>query len=434
MQIETTEIAVRGKGSVEATLKYSRHGPILYEDRQNRLAYGMRAAWLDIGATPYLASLRMDQATTWEEFREACPYSGLPGENMVWADKAGNIGWQSVGLAPVRFGWDGSLPVPGNGDYEWNGYIPITSMPHIENPEEGWYGTTNNHNIPEGYPNVFSNAYRDPARIFRLREVMNATSEHTVEDSMTLQYDKKSMTAESLAPLFQGLRVRGKLGEANLELTNWDYDMDRDSVAAAIYDQWELAMLSDLKKRVVPADNLDSEPAISKVKMLEWLLNPSEFVFGRKPEKSRDKAIIASLDLAVNKLEEMIGPDMHEWSLGKIHRADVIHPLSHLVGPELKAKINVAPLPRGGANNTLNVNWGNDRQLAGASFRIIVDTSDWDLARGTNSPGQSGNPDSPHYADLFKGWNEGDYFEVLYSRDRISAVASHVTHLLPGRK
>lgn len=164
MVVEQDTVNVRGKGADTITLKYSVHGPVLMEDQENHIAYGLKAAWLDIGATPYLASLRMDQATTWEEFRDACSFSGLPGENMVWADKTGTIGWQSVGLSPVRFGWDGSLPVPGDGTYEWQGYIPIKSMPHLSNPKSGWYGTANHNNVPAGYPNVFSDFYSDPAR------------------------------------------------------------------------------------------------------------------------------------------------------------------------------------------------------------------------------------------------------------------------------
>ena len=86
--------------------------------REKNLAYAVRPAWMEIGGAPYLASLRMDQATNWEEFREACTYSHTPSENMVWADREGNIGWQAVGIAPVRRNWSGLVPVPGAGRSE----------------------------------------------------------------------------------------------------------------------------------------------------------------------------------------------------------------------------------------------------------------------------------------------------------------------------
>ncbi len=432
MVLEQDIVKVRGKADEKITSKYSLHGPVIYEDHENNLAYGLKAAWLDIGATPYLASLRMDQATTWEEFRQACSFSGLPGENMVWADKSGTIGWQSVGLSPVRFGWSGTLPVPGNGEYEWNGYIPIKSMPHISNPKEGWYGTANNHNVPDGYPNLFSDFYSDPARIYRLQEVLNASKDHTIEDSMALQYDTKSMNGEKITPYILKLKVPRNLRTAQALLENWDHKMDPDSAAAALYDKWELAMLDSLNGLVMQSDYPVSLPAISRMKLLQWVQNPPEFVFGENPVNSRNKLMAESLQIAVDVLKLEIGEDMKDWAYGKIHYAQIIHPLNHLLDGDLKEKATIAPLPRGGASNTLNANQGNGRQTSGASFRMIVDTSDWDGAMATNSPGQSADPRSPHYADLFEGWNKGNYFPLYYSKEKINQVAGKVTNLVPN--
>jgi hypothetical protein len=105
-------IAVKGEQPERVTLKYTRHGPVIFEDRTARRAYALRAAWLEPGGAPYLASLRMNQARTWEEFREACRYNHMPAENMVWADRTGTIGWQAAGIQPLRRNWSGLLPVP----------------------------------------------------------------------------------------------------------------------------------------------------------------------------------------------------------------------------------------------------------------------------------------------------------------------------------
>ena len=99
MTVRTETIEVKGAADHQATLKYTRHGPVVYEDTENNKAYALRAAWLEIGNSPYLASLRMDQAQTWEEFVEACNYSGIPAENMIWGDVDGNIGYQAVGVS-----------------------------------------------------------------------------------------------------------------------------------------------------------------------------------------------------------------------------------------------------------------------------------------------------------------------------------------------
>ena len=130
-------------------MNYSIHGPVTYINKKKSVAFGVRCAWLEVGGSPYLASLRMDQAKTWEEFREACNYSNIPGENMIWADKNGNIGWQSVGIAPIRRNFSGLVPVPGDGSYEWDGYLPIIEKPHVKNPDNGFFSTANQNLIPK---------------------------------------------------------------------------------------------------------------------------------------------------------------------------------------------------------------------------------------------------------------------------------------------
>ncbi|MGE3188568.1 MAG: penicillin acylase family protein, partial [Vicinamibacterales bacterium] len=100
MRVETDTIPVKGAAPETVSLKYTRHGPVIYEDPARHKAYALRAAWMETGGAPYLASLRMNQARTWEEFREACGFSRMPAENMIWADRRGTIGWQAAGIQP----------------------------------------------------------------------------------------------------------------------------------------------------------------------------------------------------------------------------------------------------------------------------------------------------------------------------------------------
>ncbi|WP_296700617.1 penicillin acylase family protein, partial [Algoriphagus sp.] len=151
MEIITETFKVKDKEDVTVDLFYTRHGPVTLVDSINNKAYAVRCAWLEPGGSPYLASLRMDQAKTWEEFREACNYSHIPGENMIWADKNGNIGWQSVGIAPIRKNFSGMVPVPGDGRYEWDGYLPIIQKPNTVNPKEGFFASANQNIVPEDY-------------------------------------------------------------------------------------------------------------------------------------------------------------------------------------------------------------------------------------------------------------------------------------------
>lgn len=145
----TESIPVEGSDSVEVTLRYTRHGPVTHIDSLNLKAYAVKGAWMEIGGAPYLASLRMDQAKNWEEFRKACSYSHIPGENMRWADKHGDIGWQVAGIGPVLENFSGLIPIPGDGRYEWSGYLPIRERPHVLNPKEGYVVTANEHVTPD---------------------------------------------------------------------------------------------------------------------------------------------------------------------------------------------------------------------------------------------------------------------------------------------
>ena len=123
MRVLRESIPIKGETPETVELKYTRHGPVLYEDREHHKAYALRAGWMEIGSAPYLASLRMDEARSWEEFVEACSFSRIPAENMVWGDVDKNIGYQAVAIAPIRSNWSGLVPVPGDGRFEWGGFF-----------------------------------------------------------------------------------------------------------------------------------------------------------------------------------------------------------------------------------------------------------------------------------------------------------------------
>ncbi|MCK5705829.1 MAG: penicillin acylase family protein, partial [Cyclobacteriaceae bacterium] len=183
MKIIKEAIPVKGEEPTVVELRYSRHGPITFIDSVNLKAYAVRCAWLEPGGAPYLASLRMDQATSWDEFRAACSFSNIPGENMVWAGKDGTIGWQAVGIAPIRSNFSGLVPVPGDGRFEWEGYLPILDKPHKVNPEYGFIATANQNVTEEDYQhwNAIGFTWSDPFRGARVNEVLATEGLLTME-------------------------------------------------------------------------------------------------------------------------------------------------------------------------------------------------------------------------------------------------------------
>jgi penicillin amidase len=431
MTVITEEIPVKGRDSYTATLKYTRHGPVVFEDRDRNLAYAVRAAWMEIGGAPYLASLRMDQATTWEEFREACSYSNIPGENMVWAGRDGTIGWQSVGIAPVRRDWSGLVPVPGDGRYEWDGYLPIIAKPHVVDPPEGYFATANNDLIPRDYEfmNAVGFSWSDPYRWLRIVEVLGGGTRFSMADMMRLQTDELSIPARQLVPLLDDLQASGRLEEVRQRLLGWDFVLDKRSVEAAIYTEWEAQLRRFVRDALVPSGQSMN---LSLQKVIETIVVPPGSL-GDDPMAARDHLLLSSLDAALDALDDELGADMRAWQYGQPenHHAYLRHPLGNAVDAETRAMLEVGPAPRGGYGSTVNQTGNGDNQTSGASFRIIVDTGDWDRAVGMNTPGQSGDVRSPFYRNLFQRWANDEFHPVFYSRGRIEEATAVRFELSP---
>ena len=434
MTVRTETIAIEDEAPVTVDVKYTRHGPVLYEDPERHTAYALRAAWLEIGAAPYLASLRMDQAQTWEEFREACSYSRTPAENMVWADVDGNIGWQAVGVPPLRKNFSGLIPVPGDGRYEWDGFLPGKALPHVINPDKGFWATANNNLVPPGYPHRHALAWNwtDPYRAARAEELLASGRRHSVGDMMRTQHDELSIPARTLLPLLDSIEPDDDLVEVMFVLRDWDHVLDRRSIGAGIYVAWERRLRQNVWAASVPSEARAFIRSVPMSKMIDWLMAP-DGRFGDDPVADRDALLVRSLREALTDLTEKLGPDRSQWHYGQAayKHAVIRHSMSGAVSEPTRARLDVGPLPRGGNSYTLNNTSGGDNQSSGASFRIVADTSNWDNSVGTNNPGQSGNPDSPHYRDLFELWARGKYFPVFYSREKIESVVERVDRLEP---
>jgi penicillin G amidase len=422
-------IPIKGAAPASVTLHYTRHGPVVYEDSLHHVAYAVRAAWLEPGGSPYLASLRMDQAKTWDEFRAACDSSNIPGENMIWADKQGNIGWQSVGIAPIRPNWSGLVAVPGDGRYEWAGFLPISEKPHSFNPPEGFIATANNDLIPRGYShmNAVGYAWTDPYRFARISEVLASGRKFGVPDMMRLQTDYLSIIARQIVPLLRDVPVASPspdVERARRELLAWDFVLDKESIAAGIYEAWYRHLADDVSRFVIPAAARPFFRTLGAARLVDQLIAPGGS-FGKAPMAARDSMVIKSLAEAVADLTQRHGADEATWLYGQAssHYALISHPLSTAVNADMRKRLDAGPAPRGGDANTVGATGNGGNQTAGASFRMVVDLSDWERAVGINTPGQSGDPVSPHYKDLFPLWADDRYFPVPFARMRVEAAA-----------
>ena len=418
-------IRVKGEAPRVTLLEFTEHGPIVAEDTIRRRAFTLRFVGTEPGTAGYMASLTLDRARNWPAFVDAAKRWRLPTENLIYADTAGNIGWVASGLMPIR-SWSGLLPVPGDGRYEWQGFLDVKQLPQSYNPDGGIIVTANNNILPPGYTKPLNYEWAAPYRAQRIRAVLDSGAKFSVEDFKRLQHDEYSSPAAALVPVLVGAADRRGLGartEVGL-LRSWNYVMKADQAAPAIYEAWLGALRRRLVDMLLPSDLAAIVGRVFDLEAIGDQVRKPGPAFGPRPEAARDSMVLAALDDAMATLGKSLGSDVAHWAWGDIHLA----PFRHAFVSEFDLK----PARRGGDGTTVNATAGAGfEQSAGASFREIIDLSDWDNSWVTSAPGQSGQPGSPHYGDLLELWRNYKYFPLAYSRERVERETVHVMQLVP---
>lgn len=433
METKEETITVRSGEPMTVKLKYTRHGPVLWEDGKRALT--LRWVGAEPGTAGYLGSLALDRASNWQEFEEAMARWKVPSENIVYADREGNIGEHSTGLAPLRKNWTGLLPVPEDGQYEWSGFVRNPELPHSYNPASGFIATANHKMIPENYGYSVGYQWAPPERFLRISEVLSGAAKNshklTVADMENLQNDVVSLPARDLQELLKRAAGSSPSGAAN-QLLDWDCALRTDSAAATLYVFWTAELEDGLTKLVVPAEAARAGSRRYLTQVVADLSHPSPELFGAQPESARDKVLLDTLQAAEQKVVAKLGADRHNWEWGKLHQVVFNHPLD--VTDATARLFDLGPVPRPGDGNTVNATafaGGSFYQLGGASYREIFDLSDWDKSVGVNVPGQSGQPRSKHYGDLLPLWANGQYFPMSFSKAAVDSVTTDVLDLKP---
>ncbi|HEY2379499.1 MAG TPA: penicillin acylase family protein [Gemmatimonadaceae bacterium] len=420
MHLVIDTIRVRGEAPRVVTLSYSKHGPVLSVDKERSRAIVVRMVGQEPGTAAYLASLALDRATDWTSFQQAMARWKMPDENMIYADVDGNIGWIAAGLMPKR-SWSGLLPVPGDGRYEWSGFVPVTQLPQRYNPSSGYIATANDNTLgymPAGYDTPISYEFPHPSyRGERLHEVLRDSAHFTIEDFERLQHDDLSLLARQLVPSMIASATRGGAGgrpEVSA-LKDWDFHMSRDAHAPLVFEAWSTELARLVASALYPRD------VVAALRnRVAWSVVDSMLRAGGRG----DALAIAALDSAAATLEQRLGPNEATARWGALHVVELRHPIV--------PAFDLPPLARSGDANTVMATGGaNFRQTAGASYREIIDLGNFDNSVAINVPGQSAQPESPHYADLLPLWGRGEYFPLVYSRARVVAETRHLLTLEP---
>ena len=389
VRIIEEEIPVKGERPAPIVLKFSRHGPIFYEDLENRRAYAVRSVVQEPGTAAYKGSFQLAQAESCADFFDRAMHWLVPTHSLICGDVDGNIALQVTGLTPDRDGWNGRLPVPGTGQYEWRGFR--TDLPREFNPERGYIATANNNVHPPGYEGrpVFYHSSRgvETSRITRLHQIFESGESLSVDDHMQIQHDARSLAAERDVPAFQGWTSDDPDVEwARGLIAGWDATLSRDSSAAALYVRWG----AEVDQRVRESET---------------------------PEAERRTLITRGLAAAVERLTRELGPDRSEWRHGRIQASALPHVMA--------SAFDLPTVERPGGFGSVNA--------TGANFRRIIDLANLDRSVASNAPGQSGQPGSPYYGNLVEHLGNGEYFPLLYTRDAVDGRAAHRLLLQPER-
>lgn len=441
-------IKVKDGEDVSFTVRETRHGPVIsdiYPGADDATPEG------HVIAMQWTALIDVDQgvvglskignAQNFEEFKTAGGYYAGPQQNMIYADVDGNIGYYAPALVPVRRAdneINGRIPSPGwDAKYDWQGFIPYDELPERYNPTSGVIATANEKIVANDYPHYITRDWALPYRGNRIRAELAKTDKHTLETFGTLQADQTSDMARDIVPWMLAL-----LEETNAKtlLKDWGGEMHTDLPQPLIFTTWMRHY-----QRLLVADELGDlyaafrghRPQLIKsslywssdvsdsdwntgyyalpVQERELSLSWCDDVSTVEPETCAELANRAMAE-TIDELSGKHGEDASTWTWGSEHRVVQSHrPMSQI--PSIKGFFEISA-PVGGGRYTVNVAGVSQNpatqnlSLHGPSYRGLFDLADLEKSLFIQPTGQSGNPFSDHYRDLFPDWHAVDYFTI----------------------
>ena len=444
-------IHVKGKPDVNVDVKITRHGPIITElvpgeTRPVALRWtlydGMRVPFFDI-----------DSAQNWDEFTKAFSQLEEPGQNVVYADVDGNIGYHATGKVPIRAAGDGSLPQSGADDaHEWISYIPFDKLPNIYNPPSGIIATANGRITPDGYPYSMSMEWEAPWRTARIYHLLESGRKFSPADMLGLETDVHSDIDLFAAERFvYGVDHAGKPSARAKQAADlmraWDGRMLASSAAPTITE----ASLRELRRLLLepklgvapPEIPHDSESELYipddanalNWKTYSWLQRSVwiENVLLHRPKRwlpekypNYEELLTAAVEAAVNAPDAP--KDLGSWRWGAVNAVQIQHPILGRI-PVIKFWSGPGIQEQSGSGYTVKA----VTRHHGPSERFTANMADLDRSTLNTVTGQGGNFLSPYYMDQWNAWYQGTTFTLPFSAKAVEAAKAHRLVLQPAQ-
>ena len=431
---------IKGEGDTTVTIRSTHHGPIvsdihpLIESGNKVLSMSWTGHWItnELDAWVQLTTMK-----NWEDFSNGVKNFGVPGQNIVYADVDGNIGWRPAVFIPIRILGNSMVPRPGwDPKFDWMGRVPFDEMPYLYNPDKGFISTANNKTINEEFPYYISGLWADPSRASRINNLLSGNKKLSLNDMKEIQLDLKSNFSKEILPsiLKRGHLVNG-LGprRAIRFLTEWDHYESINSEATLIFHSIvneivkniyfdELSLLgyryfdAYMGLKYITKRNLRS---VLTGTASSWI----DDVNTKDVTESIEDIIDKSIRDGINNIINTYGPNWTNWKWGEAHSLTHKHILSGAPIIEYLLSLNVGPFKSGGSDVTPNAGGysasGGFDQKSGASMRRIVDFSNLDRTQMIIPTGQSGLYNSPHYSDQAPLYHNGEYRTTLFKKSSI---------------
>lgn len=458
--LETREetFRVAGGDTETITVRSTRNGPILSDlddslakvgrseqTTADRSIYEVALRWTALTPEPTVEAIfALDTASNWEEFREAARKFTVPSQNLVYADREGNIGYQSPGTIPTRRTGDGRWPVPGwDPQSDWTGTIPFERLPSVLNPDDGFIVTANNKVIDDDYPFLLGADTAPGYRADRIRELLDRDEKFSVQDMTEIQMDSMNANAQRLVPELLKVDPGGEYYSAGQELLrDWDFTQTADSGAAAYFDAvWNQLLALTFDDELPP----DQRPGGGErwFQVVDRLLETRGSSWwddvDTEQVETRDVVLRTALRRARDTLTAQQSKDPEDWRWGGLHQLELVNPTLGESGiGVVESLFNRGPFDVAGGGGLVNATSTDASQgyevTAVPSMRMVVDLADLDRSRWIQLTGNSGHAYQRNYLDQFPLWRSGDTLPWAFSRDAVAERARDTLTLEPAAR
>jgi penicillin amidase len=416
-------IVIKGRQPEEMVNWVTRHGPVFQQSEGRPMTLRWTADEPSIFTYVFMD---IDRARNWDDFKRAISRYGGPGQNFVYADVDGNIGYHAAGKLPIRRNYDGGVPVDGSsGENEWDGYIPFEELPEAFNPKSGFIVSANQNPFQADFPyrvgGIFGAQYRSRQILDML---VSGGNKLRPEDNLKIQKDVYGGLGKYLAR--QLVAVYDKRGAANPVfndavgmLRSWDGQMDKDRAEPFIVTLVYQYIRKAVAERAAPGSGDLYDTQISSAVVERILKERPEGWFG-----DYNELLLRCFADGMEEGQRIQGTDPKRWRWGKYAYLEIENPIVGRV-PWVGKYFNIGPVPMSGAPTTVKQ---LNRRL-GPSERMDVSLGDWDASLLDLTIGESGHIASWHYRDEWDAYYSGQSFPMQFSKVNVKSTVTFV----PGR-